>query len=238
MNEATIVELATRIGTALGDHGLSHELILVIDSSPDRSRAVAAEVAATDHAVGAVDLEENVGQHRAVLVGLGEARGRWTVVMDGDLQDPPEAIPALVETARNGFDAVFAVRRGRHQNWHRRVTSRVFKLIMRMVAHTPIDAGSYMVLSRSLVDELCCLRPANPSLMVMVGLTARAVSTVPVRRVARVHGRSAYSGRARLRAAGRALWFAVRWRWHRRCPQEQGSAPAIAARHGLCATRG
>jgi glycosyltransferase involved in cell wall biosynthesis len=233
-NAATIHELAARVRAALAGRGLDHELILVDDASPDTSGAAAVDLARDDPAVGVLLLEKNVGQHAATLTGMREARGRWTVLMDADLQDPPEGIPILIDAAGSGFDAVFAARRGRHQARVRLVTSKMFKIVMRLLARMPADYGMFMVLSRNLVDELCVSRPSSPSLPAMVGLSSRAITSVPIERRGRPSGSSAYTGLGRLRAAVRSLTFTIRWRWFGG-RSENAPQPEIASRHGLCA---
>src|SRR5947208_8027998 len=93
-NAATLDQLYRRVSSAAA--GWDLQLILVDDASPDDSRRVISELAARDPAVEPLSLARNVGQHAAVLEGMRHAQGRWTVVMDADLQDPPEAIPVLI----------------------------------------------------------------------------------------------------------------------------------------------
>src|SRR6185437_4466754 len=98
-------------------------------ASPDNSRDVAAELAAVHPEIRVVELARNVGQSRTILTGLSYARGSMAVVMDADLQDPPEAVPALLEMLQRdaGMEAVFATRMNRYSSRSRHVTSRLFK---------------------------------------------------------------------------------------------------------------
>src|SRR5439155_18061266 len=97
-------------------------------------------------------LAENVGQNSAVLAGLAHARGAAVAVMDGDLQDPPEAVPVLLAALeRDGADAVFAARRGRYETRLRLATGRVLKraLWVLTAGRMPPDAGLFLVLQRT-----------------------------------------------------------------------------------------
>jgi glycosyltransferase involved in cell wall biosynthesis len=128
-NASRIPELASRLERAVQSR--PYELLLVDDASPDGARAVIRELADVNPRVTGIALAENVGQNVAVLAGLAHARGSAVAVMDGDLQDPPEAIPALLSTLeRNGADAVFAARRGRYESLLRLATGRLLKHVL------------------------------------------------------------------------------------------------------------
>ena len=132
-NAATLPALAQRIRQAMGDAGWTFRLLLVVDASPDDSWSVVRQLAAADPRVGGLLLAHNVGQHAAVLAGLRSACASWFVVMDADLQDAPEAIPALLAAAREHSVTVFARRCGRYERWDRLITSRVFKTVLRWI---------------------------------------------------------------------------------------------------------
>ncbi|HEX7525198.1 MAG TPA: glycosyltransferase, partial [Gaiellaceae bacterium] len=97
-NAATLRELHARLGEVLPELD-RRELIFVNDGCDDGSGAVLRDLAEADRTVVVVELEANRGQHSAVLAGLERSRGEWTIVLDADLQDPPEAIPALIAAA-------------------------------------------------------------------------------------------------------------------------------------------
>src|SRR5205814_350062 len=111
-NTETLEELHRRLDAALGAAGVDFELVFVEDACPAGSLAVLRRLEAADPRVGVLALPRNVGQHAAVLRGLARARGRAVVVMDADLQDPPDAVPALLARRAQGPAAVFAGRRG------------------------------------------------------------------------------------------------------------------------------
>ena len=211
-NRATLGELHRRLSTALTAASVSYELIFVDDACPEDSGRVIEDLAARDPRVRGLHLARNVGQHRAAWLGLSAARGEWAIVMDADLQDAPEAIPALLAAAPTGVDAILAARRGHYEGPVRLLTSRVFKILRERLAGIPRDAGMFLALRRPLVQSILRHDVPRPFLTTMVGLSGRRFITVPVERVRRPQGRSAYSSFARLATAVRELMFGLRYR--------------------------
>jgi SAM-dependent methyltransferase len=205
-NAATLEELHRRVRSAAA--GWDLQLILVDDASPDDSRSVISELAARDPAVEPVFLDRNVGQHEAVLAGMRRARGRWTAVLDADLQDPPEAIPVLLEHVRNGEQVVFAGRRGAYQGAGRLASSLAFKRLLAALTGVPRDAGMFFVADRRAVDSLLALEGPPPFLVAMVGAAGLRAVSVPVERGRSDH--SSYSSSQRLRSGLRGLRWASR----------------------------
>jgi polyisoprenyl-phosphate glycosyltransferase len=205
-------ELHRRTVAALD--GRTFELVLVDDACPEGSGRVATELAADDERVQAVALRRNVGQHAAALAGLTLASGAWAVVLDGDLQDPPEAIPLLLDAgAAAGVPVVFAARRGRYQSRGRLLTSRLYKRTLALVAGVPADAGIFMALDRRVVERLVALGGRRrPSLVAMVGSLRVPMTTIPVERAARPSGRSSYRARDRMGLGLRTIVWALAWR--------------------------
>ena len=200
-NRITLDELHRRLTAALGAASRSYELLFVDDACPEGSGEVIADLAARDPRVRALSLPRNVGQQRAAWLGLAAARGAWVVVMDADLQDPPEAIPALLAAATPGVDAVLAAWRGDYEGSGRRLSSRTFKRLRERLSGYPRDAGMFLALHRPLVDEIVSQDVARPFLPSMVGLSGRRFLTVPVERARRPGGVGVLAGRALLRAA-------------------------------------
>src|SRR5204862_2828687 len=152
-----------RLAGVLDANGESFELLFVDDGCPQRSFELIEELAAEESRGAGTRLAANAGQHRAVLVGLAEARGRRIVVMDSDLQDPPEAIPSLLRRLDGGDRAaVFAGRRGRYESALRLVTSRLFKLTLHLLTGLPRDAGLFVAMDRRMRGRLLALRVRRP----------------------------------------------------------------------------
>jgi glycosyltransferase involved in cell wall biosynthesis len=152
-----LLELHRRVKAVLTTMGLSHEIILVNDGSRDRSWEVILQLASEDREVRAVNLSRNFGHQIAITAGVEFSRGAAVIVMDSDLQDPPELIPALYEKYREGFDVVYAQRRTRDgETWFKQTTAKVFyRLIRRMTTiEIPVDTGDFRLMSRRVVDDL------------------------------------------------------------------------------------
>jgi glycosyltransferase involved in cell wall biosynthesis len=206
-NADTLEELHRRVREATA--GWDLQLILVDDASPDASRRVIHELAAGDPLVEPVLLDRNVGQHAAVLEGMARARGRWTVAMDADLQDPPEAIPALIEHASGGSDVVFAGRRGAYQGRGRLASSRLFKRVLSLLTGVPRDAGMFFAANRRAVETLLALEGPSPFIVAMIGAAGLRATSVPVRRSPNPARRSSYTPTLRLLSALRGLRWAL-----------------------------
>jgi glycosyltransferase involved in cell wall biosynthesis len=203
-NAATVGELAQRLHLALAVTP-SHELLFVDDGCPEGSLAVLRGLVEADRRAAVLALERNVGQQAAVLIGLAFSRSPWTVVLDADLQDPPEAIPRLLAAAGPATAAVFAGRRGAYESPVRLLTSRLFKTLLHLATGVPRDAGLYVALRRDAVRGLLELPTDRPHVAAMIGCLGLETASVPVERARRQVGRSAYSSRERLRSAFRAF---------------------------------
>jgi len=212
----TVPELHARLAAALA--GRTFELVLVDDACPAGSGAAAAARAATDERVRLLSLPRNRGQHAAVLAGLAEARGAWVVAIDGDLQDPPEAVPVLLDTARDlNVPVVFAGRRGRYQSRMRLLTSRAYKHTLAALTGVPSDAGLFVALERPVVEELLRMDgPRRPSVVAMIGCTGAPTRSIPVERAPRASGESSYGAWGRLTLGWRAVVWVIAWRLGRR----------------------
>jgi glycosyltransferase involved in cell wall biosynthesis len=199
--------LHERIRAVLAPEWESSELIFVIDASPDDSEKVARQIARADCRVRVLPLGNNAGQNAAILAGLREATGGRTVVMDADLQDPPEAIPLLLERLEKGLDVVFAGRRGRYESAFRLLTSRLWKYVLHLASgrRVPPDAGLFLAMNQAARDYLRRCSDREPYIIGMLGRSSLLMQSVPVERQRREQGSSAYSSGMRLRLAWRGL---------------------------------
>ena len=204
-NADTLVELHSRLAVALDASGHTFELLFIDDASPDGALEVLRSLTRRDPRVGVIALSRNVGQHRAVLMGLLHAAGRTAVVMDGDLQDPPEEVPRLLAELGPGAAAVFAGRRGRYESRGRLLTSRLFKTLLHLVARVPRDAGMFVAMTREMIDRLVLMDDPKPFVVALLGATGLPLRSVPVARQARPRGSTAYTPAMRLTTGSRAL---------------------------------
>lgn len=209
-NQATLLALTARLAAALDAR--PWRLRLVIDASPDASAAVAARLAAADPRVSVTVLERNVGQHRALELGLAaEPDAQTWVCLDADLQDPPEAVPLLLDRLAGGDVAVvFAGRRGAYERPLRLLTGRVHRTLLARLTGLPPDAGAFLALDAT--ARRLVLAASAPSLVAAIGAARLRAASVPVARAAREHGRSAWTVRGRLRQSTRTLAWAARHR--------------------------
>ncbi len=216
-NADTLRELYQRLSQVLAAESLTFEILFVDDRSPDGSRRVVAELAEADPRVAGVAMTSNVGQHRAILAGLAHARGDWAVIMDADLQDPPEAIPALLARGEAGYAAVFAGRRGRYESRSRLLTSRLFKLLLHQLCGIPTDAGIFVALHRSLVARLLTMGGSRPFVISMIGCAGAPLASLPVPRATRPSGVSSYNTWRRLKSGWRGVAYVLDWKWRAFC---------------------
>ena len=159
--EEGLPEFHRRIGKVLDSIDTSAEILYVNDGSNDGSLAMLCKLNEADARVSAINLSRNFGKEIALTAGLDYSRGKAVIVIDADLQHPPEVIPSLIERWREGYDVVYAVRVGREgESLIKRFTSRYFYHVIQRLSrvHIPRDAGDFRLLSRRAVDSLNLLR--------------------------------------------------------------------------------
>lgn len=152
-------QLHQQIGVAVKSITSSYEIVFVDDRSPDGSWATLEQIAAGDIHVKAIRLSRNFGQHAAITAGLASSNGEWTVVMDCDLQDPPDAIPALYAKAKSGLDLVLARRAQRTHSAFRIALAKVYFKLLNTFMGTDVDGayGTFSILSRKVVEAYLSL---------------------------------------------------------------------------------
>jgi len=215
-NAATLAELADRVAAALDRR--AWRLRFVVDACPEGSLAEARRLAEADpERVAVTLLAVNRGQHGALAEGLAaeDDAAAWAC-LDADLQDPPEAVPALLgRLAAGGVDAVFAGRRGSYESRARLVTGRLHRAALRRLTGLPADAGAFVALGPSAREAVVRLRA--PSIVAAVGVAGVRAVSVPVERAVRPTGRSGWTTTARIRQSARTLAWVV----HRRNEERQ-----------------
>jgi glycosyltransferase involved in cell wall biosynthesis len=193
-NVAPLVERVTGILENLPDHA-SYEVVLVNDGSTDRTaQSIRNELRRRAHVVF-VDLSRNFGHQLAATAGLDVSRGEAIVLMDGDLQDPPELIPEFLEKWRAGYDVIYAVRRTRKgESAFKLGTARAFYRIIRRLTNVsiPMDAGDFRLMSRRIVEVLKRSRERHRFLRGMVSWAGFAQTSVEYDRDERRSGASKY----------------------------------------------
>ncbi len=201
----TLHELHHRIIDAIPTHS-PYEIIYVDDACDQGSGPAIDSLATGDPRITAVHHPRNLGQHHAIRTGLTATTGHAVIVLDADLQDPPEAIPTLLQRLQPGdVDAVFAGRRGTYEGRGRMISGHAFKWLLHQMAGTPADAGGYVAMTRPLVDQIIADPRSGPYLLASIARTRRPTTSVPVTRNRRAVGRSATGSTTRLRLATQAL---------------------------------
>jgi polyisoprenyl-phosphate glycosyltransferase len=210
-NAATLEPLAGRLAAALGNR--AWRLRLVVDASPDDSLVAATALAAADPRIAVTGLTVNVGQHAALAQGLAaEPDAEAWVCLDADLQDPPEAVPVLLDRLSAGdVGAVFAGRRGRYESPVRRLTGTLHRRIAARLTGLPPDAGAFFAMDAVVRSAVLTAMTAEaaPSAVLAVARAGVPTTSVPVARDLRPVGRSAWTGHARLRQSARSLSWAL-----------------------------
>jgi glycosyltransferase involved in cell wall biosynthesis len=190
-----IPEMHARLTAVFASLGIGYEIIFVNDASPDDADAVLTDLAARDNHVIAIEHSRNFGSQSAFVSGMQVASGDAVVLLDGDLQDPPELIGAFHAKWREGYDVVYGRRVKRQGSALLALGARAFYRIFRGVAYVPIplDAGDFALMDRKVVNELLALPETDQflrGLRAFVGFTQVGVDYV---RPARTFGRSTHS---------------------------------------------
>jgi dolichol-phosphate mannosyltransferase len=190
-----LTALKARLSAALAEIGTSYEVIFVDDRSPDGAWETIREIARSDPHVRAIRLSRNFGQHAAITAGLARARGRWTVVMDCDLQDPPESIPYLYAKAREGFDIVFARRVSRRHGVFRKLGARLYFWALGVFFGRKLDGeyGTFSIVSRKVVDAYLELRDSNRHYLFILNWLGFESAAIDVEHRERYEGKSSYT---------------------------------------------
>lgn len=162
LNEEEVLEQTYR---SLKEHlqaiGETYEIVFVDDGSTDRSRAILAAISLDDPTIRIVALSRNFGHEMATTAGLHHSRGQVVIVMDADLQDPPELIPEFLRYWREGYQVVYGVRKKRErETWLKKLTSFLFYRLMSKIADVPIpaDTGDFRLMDRRVLEIFALLR--------------------------------------------------------------------------------
>ena len=184
------------------------ELVLVDDGSSDGSTDLIRKLTKKDAHIRPVIFARNFGHQIAVTAGLDYCRGKAAVVIDADLQDPPEVILELVKKWREGYQVVYATRSEREgESWFKRTTASLFYRIVYRITEIkiPLDSGDFRLLDRAVVDVMCDMPERNRFLRGMATWVGFKQVGVPYRRAARFAGETKYPLRKMLKLAMNAV---------------------------------
>jgi len=172
-------ELHRRLRRAIAPLVADYEIVFVEDASPDSSWERLVAVAETDPRVRVFGLSRNFGQDAAITAGLAKARGRWVVVMDCDLQEPPEAIPELYARAQEGYEVVRTLRGGRGHSRLRQLASRAYRRLLLEETEHP-EYSNMSLLSRRVVDAFNAMTDRDREYHLMLDWLGFESAVVPI----------------------------------------------------------
>lgn len=200
---AALPELHRRLCESLSRITPSFEIILVDDCCPQDSWSEIQKLCAADRRVVGLHLSRNFGQIRAITAGLDRSRGDWVVVMDCDLQDRPESIPALYAKAQEGYDVVFARRAGRKDSGVTRLLSRLFYKVYDYFTDGAYDSAicNFSISRRLVIDSYCRMREQNRAFTMFIRWLGFRQAAIDLPAEARYEGKSSYNLRKKLRMA-------------------------------------
>jgi dolichol-phosphate mannosyltransferase len=194
--EKNIPEFLSRVVTILEKITSDFEIIFAMDPSPDRTEEIILEHRSKDRRVKLLKFSRRFGQPMATLAGLQYATGEAVIVMDVDLQDPPELLTDLVAKWREGYDVVYAQRRGREgETWLKRIVSAAgYRLINKIAdVNIPPNTGDFRLMSRRVVDQIVSMKESHGFLRGMVALVGFRQTSVVFDRPPRFEGEGNYN---------------------------------------------
>jgi polyisoprenyl-phosphate glycosyltransferase len=196
-NEEIVVPELLRRTTAVLDQipGGPHELVLVDDGSSDRTFELLETAAEKDPRLVVIGLSRNFGHQTALAAALDHVSGDVTVMLDGDLQDPPEAVPLLLDHYRRGYDVVYVERVNRKEAWWLRACYYLFYRLLAALStiQLPLDSGDFGLVSRRVVDEIKRMPEHHRYLRGLRTWVGFSQIGVPIERSARQAGSTKYS---------------------------------------------
>jgi glycosyltransferase involved in cell wall biosynthesis len=206
--EAVVTTTHDRLVAAVAGTGMDLEIVYVDDGSRDATLERLEAIAARDTRAVVVELSRNFGQQAAMSAGLAQARGAAVVIIDADLQDPPEVIPEMVRAWRSGVDVAYGRRRSREgETRFKLVTASLFhRLFASLVPHPiPVDTGDFKLVDRAVADAVCSLPEKRRYLRSLVPWAGFRHEPVWYDRHARAAGETKYSARKLIMLAADAL---------------------------------
>lgn len=208
--EETLVELFDRLSALsdLNEAAVSFEFLLVDDGSTDKSMDLIIDQINRNKAFRLLSFSRNFGHQAALLAGITHAKGEAVVVMDADLQDPPEVIPLLVQEWKKGWDVVYAQRAVRHgENFFKKKSAAIFYRLIDWLSDTdlPRNVGDFRLMDRTVVEQIKELPERSLYLRGLVSWVGFKQTAVPYDRDPRFAGDTKYSMKKMIGLATDAL---------------------------------
>ncbi len=206
--EELVVKFYDRVRAVMEGLGEPWELVLIDDGCRDQSPQLMDEIQARDEHVVALHFARNFGHQMAITAGMDHARGDAVVVIDSDLQDPPEVIPDLIAKWREGYEVVYAVRAEREgETWFKLFTANAFYRLIQTLTdiNIPMEAGDFRLLDRAALEVMKRMRERNRFVRGMVAWIGFRQAGVPYKRHARTAGETKYPLKKMLKLAQDAI---------------------------------
>ncbi len=214
---AILPTLCERLRRVLRSLALEYEILLVEDGGRDGGWEAILALAADGNDVRGIKLSRNFGQHQAITAGLHGARGAWAVVMDCDLQDPPEEIPRLYAKAAEGYEVVLAKRKRKQLSVYRKLASRIYFWISNLISGRKLrgEYGSFSIISRKVIEAFKRVRDIDRHFLLVVDWLGFETGHIEYQHSPRYEGHSSYGTPRLLKHALSGLLFqtTVLLRW-------------------------
>lgn len=207
--ETNVEEMHRRCSAVLTDSTAAHEIIFVDDGSTDNTLRKLKEIAATDEHLKILSFSRNFGHQLAVTAGLEHAEGNAVIIMDGDLQDPPELIPDMIDKWRQGYQVVYAERHKRSgEGILKRTTAHLFYRILRLLTTTdiPVDTGDFRLIDRVVVETLKKMRERSRFVRGLVSWVGFRQTPIKFERKERLSGKTKFPYTRMIRFALNAVF--------------------------------
>lgn len=196
-NEETLLPtLFQRLDAVLNRHFSSYEVIFVNDGSKDNSLDIIKRLCSQNSSYKYISFSRNFGHQKALLAGIRKATGEAVVIMDADLQDPPEYIPTLYQKMKEGYEMVYAKRTHRKgESFFKRLTAKIFYRILSYFSpiEIPLDTGDFRIMTRKFVNNLKNLQEKNSYLRGQMAWLGFKNNFILYERDSRLAGKTKYS---------------------------------------------
>lgn len=194
--EEKVVEACYRRLTSVArENNFNYEIIFINDGSTDRTMEILAYIAQKDKRVKVISFSRNFGHQIAITAGMDKAIGDAVVVIDADLQDPPELIPQMIKLWEAGYDVVYARRKKRQgETWFKLFTAKIFYRILNQLSSVaiPVDTGDFRLIDRKVVEALRKMPEQNRFVRGMVSWVGFKQTPIEYEREERLAGETKY----------------------------------------------
>ena len=193
--EEVIEESYTRIKKTLQNLKETYEIVFIDDGSRDNTEQIILKLCGKDKTVKMISFSRNFGHQAAISAGMDFACGRAVIIIDADLQDPPEIIPDMINKWKSGYDVVYGKRKGRKgEGLFKRITSAVFYRFLRMLTDVdiPVDVGDFRLIDRKVCDAMTGIKEKNRFIRGLVSWLGFRQTSVEYIRLERFAGKTKY----------------------------------------------